>query len=190
MTRIGTAGCTTTLLMRMSAPSPPGQVAVTTFLPARRSRTHSGSAVGSRVRTERADLVAADRRGEAADAAAIVAATGWNVLAGMSLWTAVEPVAMAICETAVSDGVAVTFWRATTPLRSSLAEPAVPSTGRRSQVFLDEVGPGAVQRDQTTFGDLEPSCGSGACRRHHRHGQQPGRTVRCEQRCRQRHRHE
>ncbi|MHC2249079.1 hypothetical protein [Bradyrhizobium elkanii] len=44
--RVGWAGCTTVLLMEMSAPSPPGQVAVTTFLPCWRSCTHNGTAVG------------------------------------------------------------------------------------------------------------------------------------------------
>ena len=38
----------------------------------------------------------------------IAAATGWKVLSGMSLWAAVEPVAMAMCATAVTEGVVVT----------------------------------------------------------------------------------
>ena len=55
--------------------------------------------------------------------AVIGAATAWNVLDGMSLFTAVEPVAMAMCDTAVSDGVAVTFCRATTPRLTSASPP-------------------------------------------------------------------
>ena len=52
---------------------------------------------------------------------------GWNVFEGMSLWTAVEPVAIAMCDTAVSDGDAVTFCSATAPRRLSRARP--PSRG-------------------------------------------------------------
>src|SRR5262249_60582336 len=92
--------------MRISAPSPPGQVAVTTFLPFCRSRTHRGSAVGSAEGpsgwTSYPPIAAAKPLIELV----IGPATGWKVLAATSLWAAVDPVAMAICDTAVSDGVA------------------------------------------------------------------------------------
>ena len=39
----------------------------------------------------------------------MVAPTGWKVLAGMSLCAAFEPVAIAMCATAVTDGVTVMF---------------------------------------------------------------------------------
>ena len=54
-------------------------------------------------------------------------ATGWKLLAGMSLWTAVEPVAIAMCDTAVSDGLAVTLRSATAPDATRRAMP--PSAG-------------------------------------------------------------
>ena len=45
--RVGSAACATAPLIETVAPSAPGQVAATTVLPALRSCTQSGSAVGS-----------------------------------------------------------------------------------------------------------------------------------------------
>ena len=50
-----------------------------------------------------------------------------KVFDAMSLWIAVEPVAIAMCDTAVRDGDAVTFCTATALLRLSRARP--PSRG-------------------------------------------------------------
>src|SRR5215510_7201627 len=55
--------------------------------------------------------------------AVIGLATAWKVLDGTSLCTAVEPVAIARCDTAVRDGVAVMFWMAREPLRRSSPRP-------------------------------------------------------------------
>src|SRR5262245_42151700 len=62
---------------------------------------------------------------------------------------------MAMCETAVSDGVAVTFWRATTP-RLSLARP--PSLGNTpwSKYRWMRSGLAPSSEIRTTFGDLDP----------------------------------
>src|SRR5688572_5814079 len=66
----------------------------------------------------------------------------------MSLWTDVEPVAMARCETAVSEGVAVTLRRAITPSRVRRPRPR-----RRAgvEIMLDDIGSRAVERNQQDF---------------------------------------
>jgi hypothetical protein len=61
---------------------------------------------------ERIDAIATDRGGKAAGAHADRRGDIVERVEGMSLRTAVDPVAIAICATAVSEGVAVTFWRA------------------------------------------------------------------------------
>jgi len=53
--------------------------------------------------------IAADRRGEALMLVPIDATMGWKVFSGMSLCGAEEPVAMALCATAVTDGMTVVF---------------------------------------------------------------------------------
>ena len=57
----------------------------------------------------------AEEFGKLYNAVPIEAATGWKVLSGMSLCAAVEPVAIAMWATAVTDGVTVMFCSATTP---------------------------------------------------------------------------
>src|SRR5262245_31513401 len=57
--------------------------------------------------------------------AVIGLATAWKVLEGTSLCTAVEPVAIARCETAVRDGVAGTFCVACAPFARSSARPVL-----------------------------------------------------------------
>ena len=71
--------------MRMSAPSLPGHVAVTTFLPALRSCTQSGSAVGEGLGASGLSSYPPIGAAKPLMLVAIVAATGWKVLAGMSL---------------------------------------------------------------------------------------------------------
>src|SRR5262245_55275533 len=93
--------------IRMSAPSLPGQVAVTTLRPASRAFTHSGSAVGGLAGPSGDNEYPPIGAAKPLIEVPIVAATGWNVFATMSLCTAVEPVAIAMCDTAVTDGVAV-----------------------------------------------------------------------------------
>ena len=68
------------------------------------------------------------------------------------MWTAVEPVAMAVCATAVNDGIVVTFCSATTPLRLNVPRPPFLRQHAGRQIALDEVGLGAVERDQQNLG--------------------------------------
>src|SRR5262245_48281814 len=70
----------------------------------------------------------------------------------MSLWAAVEPVAMAICATAVSDGVEVTFCRATAP-RLGLASPPFGGSTPLLKYFWIRSGLAPSSEIRTAFGD-------------------------------------
>ena len=80
----------------------------------------------------------------------------WNVLEGMSLWTAVEPVAISICETAVSEGEAVMFCTATAPRRLSRARPPSRGSTPSSMNCLMKSGLAPSSEMITTGGDRRP----------------------------------
>jgi hypothetical protein len=79
-----------------------------------------------------------------------------KVFDGMSLWTAVEPVAIAMCDTAVSDGDAVTFCTATAPWRLSRARPPSRGSTPSSMNFWMKSGLAPSSEISTTRGDLRP----------------------------------
>src|SRR5207237_2288623 len=100
---------------RTSTPSPPGQVAVTTVFPAARSECHNGNAVGFALGASPARSYPPIGAPKPLSVVRKGLASNENVLEGMSLCTAVDPVAMAIWLTAVSDGVVTMLRQAKNP---------------------------------------------------------------------------
>src|SRR5258708_8793277 len=100
-----------------SRPSPPGKVAVTTIYPLSRKARHKG--LGGR--SERTPGPSMEYRPIGAENPVTVDPNGLttsaNVFEGILFRGAVEPVAMAMCAAAVSEGAIVTFCSAQTPLR-------------------------------------------------------------------------
>jgi len=74
----------------------------------------------------------------------------------MSLWTDVEPVAIAICDTAVNDGDAVTFCTAIAPRRLNRARPPSCGSTPSAMNFWMKSGLAPSSEINTTRVDLRP----------------------------------